>query len=290
MNPADHDKILDALEAAHEKRLLETLQDLEDKIAVYLAGAPLEAGQLFDTAWAIQARTAINQAVTETLLTSADEMIREYDKIVASLGAMYPDIEAFTSIPPQVISNLKRVAFSGFEDIASVFVNELANELYQNTIAGRPMAESVRNMRQKINGIYMNSDSEEINRLVTIAKDGGKDADAAVEKLHKVYAADRAGRNMRRYASQMVRDSLSQFNASLTMQSSREGGIEKWMYYGSVVNDSRDFCIRHAGKTYTEKEIRKIWKGSWTGKAAGDPFIVRGGYNCRHFWVAVQDD
>jgi hypothetical protein len=46
--------------------------------------------------------------------------------------------------------------------------------------------------------------------------------------------------------------------------------------------------MRHNMKTYTEDEIREMWaENEWTGKAAGDPFIVRGGYNCRHHFRPV---
>ena len=41
----------------------------------------------------------------------------------------------------------------------------------------------------------------------------------------------------------------------------------------------------------TEDEIREEWaNNSWAGKSSGDPFIVRGGYNCRHHWVATDPD
>ena len=42
-------------------------------------------------------------------------------------------------------------------------------------------------------------------------------------------------------------------------------------------------------KIYTEEELRRIWKGSWAGKSEGDPFIVRGGYRCRHTWLPVVE-
>jgi len=38
-----------------------------------------------------------------------------------------------------------------------------------------------------------------------------------------------------------------------------------------------------------EEELRRIWQGSWAGKSEGDPFIVRGGYRCRHTWLPVVE-
>ena len=42
-------------------------------------------------------------------------------------------------------------------------------------------------------------------------------------------------------------------------------------------------------RTLNEKEIRDIWnRQSWGGKSPGDPFIVRGGYRCRHTWIPTD--
>ena len=43
---------------------------------------------------------------------------------------------------------------------------------------------------------------------------------------------------------------------------------------------------------YSEKDIERIWKPprNWQGAAQGDPFVVRGGYNCRHTWQPVNPE
>ncbi len=62
-------------------------------------------------------------------------------------------------------------------------------------------------------------------------------------------------------------------------------------YVGGVVAESRDFCRRNAGRRFTEQEIRNTWSSqTWQGKQPGDPFVVRGGYNCRHTFVAVAEE
>ena len=66
-----------------------------------------------------------------------------------------------------------------------------------------------------------------------------------------------------------------------------EAEIEQFKYDGSNINDTREFCRTHKGKTYSMDEINEIWQGDWKGKKAGSPFIVRGGWNCRHYWTPV---
>jgi hypothetical protein len=65
-------------------------------------------------------------------------------------------------------------------------------------------------------------------------------------------------------------------------------GQRRFKYAGGLIPTSRPFCSTHDGGIYTDKEITNIWSGSWEGKAPGDPFVVRGGYNCRHFWILEE--
>jgi len=280
----DHAKILETLGNTHEKRIIDALAALEERIAALIGKAPLKDGKLFDLEWALAVRRDILQAMTEEYLNTASVNVGEYKKAADSAFKMISKYTDFVGLPPESIKALQNLAFKGFEDIASTFLNDIANEVYQNALTGRTVDKSIMTMRQKINGVYAQSDQVEIERLVNIANAGGADSDEAIKTLHKVYAADKLGNNMRRYASQMVHDALMQFDASINVQSGKETCAEFWKYYGSVVNDTRQFCEKHAGKVYTEDQINEIWAGDWAGKAAGDPFIVRGGYNCRHYW------
>jgi len=287
--PSDnqHARFLEALGEAHEKRIIEALAALEARLAKLIAQAPLKQGALFDLEWAIAARKDILAAIQTEYLTESSRIVDEYTKAATSAAQMLNEYGDFVGITDDVIRALKTQSFQGFQDIAGTFLNELATELYQNTISGRSIDESILAIRQKINGVYAQSDQVEIQKLVNIANAGGAAAEEAISKLHSIYAADKLGNNMRRYASQMVHDSLMQFDASIVTKTGMDSGADAWLYYGSNINDTREFCRTHSGKIYTEEEIRQIWSGDWAGKSSGDPFIVRGGYNCRHHWRPV---
>ena len=66
----------------------------------------------------------------------------------------------------------------------------------------------------------------------------------------------------------MATDSLNQYSAAVTAKTALDLGIDRFEYYGDLINDSRQFCVDHVGKTYTTEEIKNIWEGSWAGKAA----------------------
>jgi len=96
------------------------------------------------------------------------------------------------------------------------------------------------------------------------------------------------GGRLARYSRQLVHDSLMQFDASVNIKMAKDAGITKFKYVGSLVEESRDHCIKHRNKIYTEEQIYEIWSGSWAGKAEGNPFKVRGGYNCGHQFIGVE--
>ena len=291
MSATTHAKIVAALADSHEDRLLGILDTLESDIVGLVSTAPVQNNKLFDLQWAIQSRQELLNVFRRTYLTEADSIVREYDNVINSYADLFGEYNRPFEIRDEVVIGLKTVAFNGFQDIALTFHDQLANELYQYSLVGKPVAESIKAVQQKINGVYIESDKDEINRLVEIAKGEGEEAEEAVEALHRVYAADRTGNNMRRYARQMVHDSIMQFDAGIAVASSKEAGIENFEYFGTVVNDSRDWCVRHIGKIYNLDEMRVEWEeNDWKGKAAGDPMIVRGGYNCRHHWIPAFED
>ena len=285
-----HDDYLDRLADSHLERLLASLALLENRIADYLLSAPERDGKLFDVEWAISARAEISQIIESEYSQTVQSLLDDYPEVEKRALEMLNNYGDFAQTSPAVIQQLQRLTFQGFEDIASTFLDSIANEVYQNALTGRSKADMIKTIRQSINGVYMQSDQAEINRLVDVAKNGtAAQSKAAIEKLHTIYAADKTGNNMRRYASQMVQDSLMQFDASINVNAGIQAGAEKWKYYGDVIRDSRPFCREHAGNTYTTDEIAEIWSGDWKGKASGDPFIVRGGYNCRHHFRPVFD-
>lgn len=287
---SQHDDYLDRLADAHLKRLLAALSVLEERIAYYLLSAPVQDGKLFDVEWAISSRAELTRIIEQEYSIAVQDILDEYPEVERRALEMLNNYGDFTRTNPAVIQQLQRLSFQGFQDIASRFLDTIANEVYQNALTGRSKADMIKTIRQSINGVYMQSDQAEINRLVDIAKNGTPaKSKAAIKKLHTIYAADKTGNNMRRYASQMVQDSLMQFDASINANAGIQSGADKWKYYGDLIRDSRPFCKKHAGKTYTTAEITEIWSGDWAGKASGDPFIVRGGYNCRHHFRPVFD-
>lgn len=299
MTAAQHSQNIDRLEALHDELISNALFDLEEKAAEIIANLPAKNGKLYDIQAAVFARQELQQSIIDSFLTTADEVVRTYDQATATLIGLYQDVLEDGVLPTtqlDAINQLKQLAFSGFEDVASTHLEVMAREVYQSTLTGRSINESIKSIRHAINGVYIKSNDDEAQALVAFVEEFRDDVtkkaavDKAIDKLHTIYARDKVGNNLRRYATSYAHDSLMQFSASANVSIGNELGIDKWEYYGDSIRDTRDWCRNHAGRIMTTQEIRDDWAtNDWQGKAAGDPFIVRGGYNCRHSWVAVID-
>ena len=293
-------KILEKLADQHEERIINVLYKLEEDVVKEVTRAT--KGQLVSQRLAIQLRPAIKKLIDESFLDEADTIInQEYNKIAKEVLDRFGEMpipskfKSLTEVDLRTINALKYQSFSGFEDIAERFLKVINDEVYQSTIAGRPFEDMVSNIRSHINGVYKSSNSAEINELVDFINenkfDNAKKAqvEEAVRKLHTQYASDRAGNNLRRYASQIAHDSVMQFHGQFTVAKAKEAGLTHYTYTGTLVRDSREFCRGMLNRTLTEEQIREMWNTrAWQGKSTGDPFIVRGGYRCRHTWLPTD--
>jgi hypothetical protein len=295
-------RILDKLADQHEQRIIDVLYRLEEDVIKEVTRAT--KGKLVSQRLAIQLQPAIRNLVETTFLDEADTIINEeYNKIAKEVLDTFGEMpipkkfKSLTEVDLTTLNALKTQSFSGFEDIAERFIKIINDEVYQSTIAGRPFEDMVNNIRSHINGVYKQSNVAEINELVDFINenkfDNAKKAEIeeAVRKLHTQYASDRAGNNLRRYASQIAHDSVMQFHGQFTVAKAKDAGLTHFRYTGTLVRDSRPFCRNMLNKTLTENEIRDIWNNQgWQGKSTGDPFIVRGGYRCRHTWIPTNPD
>jgi len=252
-------ELLESLADNHEAQIKKTLENLEEEIISTISRAT--EGELISTRVAIELRKDIKRHIQETYLFEADTIIREYDKIVNEFlnefGTLnIPDkFKSLTKIDLETINALKYQSFSGFEDLANRYLTDISSNVYQNAIAGRSFRDMVKDIKGKVTGLE-----------------------------------DRAGKPMSSHAGQLAHDSIMQFDGQFTIHKAKEAGLKHFKYTGTIVGTTRRFCRDRVGNTYNEKQIRAIWTGSWAGKSSGDPFIVRGGYRCRHTWLPVDKD
>ena len=307
-------KNLDRAEQEYYQTLQRTLDKIEDDV-VKLAGRelPTQAGKLIELQSAIALRPQIRTILQTEFLGWADTLTKKgfnrqakrIERAFKGIGNIPIQFQELTKGDLELIRNLKLQTFTQFKDISNTFTKRLADKVYQNTLVGREFVELEQELRQTINGIYSRSDDKEAQKLVEFVKKNKNkrsmqvSVDKAVQTLQSKFGRDRAGDNMRKYASQLLNDGLREFDAQVNAYKSQEAGLTHVKYFGDIIPTTREVCKnilrgvykKRQSNVFTIDEVRKLWKQrSWSGKKPGDPLVVRGGYNCRHQWTYVSPD
>jgi len=227
-------------------------------------------------------------------------------KAFKRIGNIPIEFQELTKGDLALVQNLKQQYFTQFKDVSNTFTRRLSEKVYQNTLVGNSFTELERELRQTINGIYASSDDAEANRLVDFVnknkyvKSKQSQVDKAIQTLQTKFARDRSGENMKRFAGQILNDSLRDFDATLNFNKANDAGLTFVKYYGDVIPTTREICrnlingvikSKRQGGLFTIEEVKRLWTTrSWSGKKSGNPLVVRGGYNCRHQWSYVNPD
>ena len=308
-------KQIEIAEAKYYETLIKTLDKIEREVIGTASRLPLTDGKLIELQSAIAIRPQIKAILERAYLAWSDTVVREgfnkqakrIEKAFKRIGNIPVEFQELTKGDLALIQNLKQQYFTQFKDVSNTFTRKLADKVYQNTLIGSEFAVLEKELRQTINGIYASSDDPEVQRLINyIKKNETSDnpniqakVDKSVQTLQSKFATDRAGENMKRYAGQILNDSLRDFDATLNFNKSQEAGLTYVKYFGDVILTTREICRnvingvynKRSGGLFTVDEVRELWASrSWSGKKSGDPLIVRGGYNCRHQWSYVNPD
>ena len=307
-------KQIELAEAEYYKSLVATLDRIERDVVSLSNRLPTQDGKLIELQAAIAIRPRIKFILDREYLAWSDTVVREgfnkqakrIEKAFKRIGNIPPEFQELTKGDLALVQNLKQQYFTQFKDVSNTFTRRLSEKVYQNTLVGSDFATLEKELRQTINGIYASSDDPEIQRLVNFVnenkfkKSKQAEVDKSIQTLQSKFARDRAGENMKRYAGQILNDSLRDFDATLNFNKSQDAGLTFVKYYGDVIPTTRDICrniingvIKPKRKDglFTVDEVRRIWASrSWSGKKSGDPLVVRGGYNCRHQWSYVNPD
>ena len=307
-------KQIELAEANYYKTLTETLDRIErDVIRLADTDLPRQQGKLIELQSAIAIRPKIKAILDREYLPFADQVVREgfnkqakrIEKAFKSIGNIPKEFQELTKGDLALVQSLKQQYFTQFKDVSNTFTRRLSEKVYQNTLVGNDFAELEKELRQTINGIYASSDDVEAQKLIDYINENKfkeslkPQVDKAIQTLQSKFAVDRAGENMKRYAGQILNDSLRDFDATLNFNKANDAGLTYVKYYGDVIPTTREICRnvingvydKRKGGLFTIDEVKDLWASrSWSGKKSGNPLVVRGGYNCRHQWSYVNPD
>jgi hypothetical protein len=254
-------KGIEQAEVEYYKNLTQTLDRIEREI-VNIADIDLPRtpdGKLIELQSAIAIRPKIKSILDQNYLPFADQVVREgfnkqakrIERAFKRIGNIPVEFQELTKGDLALVQNLKQQYFTQFKDVSNTFTRTLSEKVYQNTLVGSNFATLEKELRQSINGIYSMSDDREAQKLIDFINDNKFNAskkdqvNKAIQTLQSKFATDRAGENMKRYAGQILNDSLRDFDATLNFNKANDAGLTYVKYYGDVTHNYEDYLQKY---------------------------------------------
>jgi SPP1 gp7 family putative phage head morphogenesis protein len=86
-------------------------------------------------------------------------------------------------------------------------------------------------------------------------------------------------------ASTLANTAVAQFDNAYMIENAQQAGVTKYLYDGTIIATTRDFCRERVGKIFTLQELEAMDNGQ------GLPVIPSlGGYNCRHYLTPIVEE
>jgi len=279
----------------HSKLISETIDEIQDGV--------------FDNLKALENRIADLVASGADPNTLRPAIVREYEVFTAGvkeevtpLKKLSEDVNANTDMPDtqqdaDAESALLQQSANTVGTNVEAGVEDLMSTLVLAGAAGATTQALTNAARGRISGVFMESSDSTVRKaqrsLRALQKAGKADpADIrrAVTTIRERLTGVNTTASLRDLTSKSVQDAVMKFDGAYIAGKAKRAGVKRYRYDGGLVAESREWCRGLEGQVFTEEEIYDLWTSSWSGQEAGDPFVVRGGYNCRHFWVPVEDD
>ena len=258
--------------------------------------------------------TALEERIAELVQSGADPaMLRP--QIVSEFNRFQTDVEQTASLVKDISADTNQDQPATSEDLqaeqalADQTGKQIAKEfaggaetvmtgLVVGAAAGLGVNALTRQARASISGVFMNDGSAETKRIQKklmklMDRDDAtpEDVRKAVKTLRERLSDVNTTASLRDLTAKTTEQAVMKFDGAYTVGKARRQNIKRFRYSGGLMDTSREWCMEHEEQVYTEDEIYDLWESmDWPGKEPGDPFVVRGGYNCRHFWVPLEDD
>ena len=284
-NVKKHDKIVDKAIETIKADVFDNVKALENQVADIVGQelTPEQTRPLIMQAFETHSSEAKTSAAPLTNISN--DFLEQ-----SSIPTEQADLQSENTLMNVSEDQLSTAMTSGAEDVVKTVV--------LGTVAGVGTQVLVNQVRGRISGIHMDSNDPTVRKaqrkLRKMMKKGGYTAAeyAAVQSLIKrklpgnVNTAASVGTRMGTVVDSVVQT----FNSTFAKARAKRNNIETFEYVGPLGPTSRPFCQGMVGSIMEEEEINGIWDSeSWTGKEPGDPFVVAGGYKCRHYWNPVEE-
>ncbi len=242
----------------------------------------------------LETRSPINADFNELLDTGVKDFMNEFDAIGRDTISWTPgDV---TDADKQVVTELKKQSYNRLTEVGKQSRENIHTEILMGALAGVAVQSIADSVRHKVSGLMITtSDLEttrlqnQLRRLKAAELKNVDEINSITQRLRKQFRNVSVGGSLGQSVKSEMHDLVMDFDGVFIRHRARQAGLKRYRYTGTLVSESRDFCIQNLDRVFTEEEAKQVWASqSWSGKRTGDPFVVRGGHNCRHFWIPVE--
>jgi len=253
--------IPDSQYTANERRTEQVLKEINAQVDALVRGLKVDsAGSIKKTKQNLKRVKAMQKEIMASLTQGAfkDEMqkiVDSYSKVPDYVTKAFKGVSIvpeFSTADADMIRIMQNDTLNEVSAMAAQWGAQVNSAIYSGAIAGTSRADLLMQTAQLLVG-----------------------------------HTDARGRTMGNYVNTIVNTRVAELDTLMLLRKGDEAGIEHWRYEGTLIKDSRPWCVDHAGKVLTADEIDQWRNAQWAGKKSGDPFVVRGGWNCRHGWSPV---
>lgn len=282
-----HDSIIQDLIDRFEDYIEDASKTLENRVAdrVTATSTPEEL---------LETRITINQDFSQLFDTGIRDFMGEFDATARDVISWTPgDV---TPEDQTVVTELKKQSYNRLTEVGRTTRENIHTEILMGALAGVAVQSIAESVRHKVSGLMITTSDMEITRLQNKIKrlkvassSASEEINDLMNQLRSKFRNVSVGGSLRQSASAEMHNLVMDFDGVFIRHRGQQAGLDKFKYSGSIIRDSRKFCVSNQGEVFTEEEAKQKWANeSWSGKRTGDPFVVRGGHRCRHFWVPVE--
>ena len=251
---ADLNSVIDI----HEARITKAIKALDIRIRELTSNLGVERGRLVSDQISIARAIAMRQEILSefsgfknTIKEATDVFTMASEDAVKALVAAGVS-EAVVAADLDLVRAFQNDTYAELSMLGNQYASKIGNLVYTHVIAGGKRKDLISSVSQLLVG-------------------------------HK----GKTGRPLLYLARTIVSTRTMEVYSTVLLRKAKALNIDKFRYDGSLIKDSRPWCVSHVNKVFTYAEIQTWADSKWAGKKEGDPFITRGGWNCRHQFVPV---
>jgi len=284
---AEHTEVIDRTINTIGTDLLDTTAALETQlVSIVEAGNTESARQSIVQAYETYAESV--RGTTTPLRDIAANTVENQTQAGIGSGVDTQDAVVESTLLADATGTLTETVRSHAETVSTIVVGAAITGVAVETVKNQT--------RAAISGVFMQTDDPVTTRLQNQLRRSKTDPSVTADELK-----DLVNQIKGRLPVQAVGGSLAdqlvsaaeavvmKFDGAFTVNRAKRYNIKRYEYAGGTIAKTRPWCADLDGSVLTEEEILDLWSQDWVGKSGDNPWTDRGGYNCRHYWIPIEE-